>query len=157
MMYASAGLNSGFGMLLVIVVAGGGLLVSNILAFLFASIATIFVLGQEIYAQLHRIYPPPNYTHAGFLGITFFITAFISYMLADRVKKSEQLAEERAIDIEKLAYLNEHIVQRMQSGIIALDEEFNVLLINESAQNLLGIGEDINKINIKDLIPEMRG
>ena len=139
LMYASAGLNSGFGMLLVIVVAGGALLRPGRIGILFAAIATISVLGHEVYVQLTREFPPPNYIHAGFLGVTFFITAFISYMLASRVQQSEALAEQRAMDLENLAQLNEHIVQRLQSGILVLDDKLRVILLNEAARNLLHI------------------
>lgn len=155
MMYASAGLNSGFGMLLVITVAGGGLLIPGKIGVLFAALATIAVLGQEVYVQLYRLFPPPNYTHAGFLGITFFITAFISKTLASRVQESEALAEQRAVDLEKLAKLNEHIVQRLQSGIIVLDDALNVLLLNESAKKLLNIGEDEYHLSIDRIAPEL--
>ncbi|MFT5350303.1 MAG: two-component system sensor histidine kinase PilS (NtrC family), partial [Gammaproteobacteria bacterium] len=100
MMYASAGLNSGFGMLLVIAVAGGSLLSTKKMGFLYASVTTIAVLGHEGYMQLQHFGVSPNYTHAGFLGITFFATAAISHALAKRVEVSEALAEERAIDLE---------------------------------------------------------
>lgn len=155
MMYASAGLNSGFGMLLVITVAGGGLLKPGKIGILFASIATIMVLGHEVYAQFNRIFPGPNYIHAGFLGITFFITAFIVKVLAGRVEESEALAEKRAQDIEKLAQLNEHIVQRLQSGIIVLDDDFCIRLFNESAKRLLGIDKDIRDMHIGDVDQEL--
>jgi len=117
--------------------------------------ATISVLGHEIYAQLHRITPPPNYTHAGFLGITFFVTAFISQVLANRVQQSEALAQLRAVDIEKLAQLNEKIVQHLQSGIVVLDEALRIRLLNESAKNLLGADENMDALPIDDLFPEL--
>ena len=48
LMYASAGLGSGFGMLLVIAVAGGSMLSTKRIAILFAALATIAVLGEEL-------------------------------------------------------------------------------------------------------------
>lgn len=148
MMYASNGLNSGFGMLLVITVAGGGLLSSGKIGFLYASIATIAILGHEIYIHLTREFPSPNYTHAAFLGVTFFVTASISQVLSSRVKESEELAQQRGTDLEKLAKLNDHIVQRLQAGVIVLDEEFNVRLFNEAAKRLLGIDKETETMNI---------
>lgn len=155
MMYASAGLNSGFGMLLIIAVAGGGLLSSGKIGILYAAMATIAVLGQEVYAQLNRIDYPFNYTHAGILGITFFVTAFISQLLASRVYESEALAERRGADLQKLAQLNESIVQRLQSGILVIDEKLSIHLLNKSAQLLLGIGNDVDNIHIVELVPEL--
>lgn len=140
LMYSSAGLGSGFGMILVIVVAGGSLLSPGKIGILFAALAAIAVLGHELYSQLHRLFPQPNYTHAGFLGITFFVTAFICNALASRVEKSEALAEQRAIALQNLARLNDHIVQHLQSGIVVLDNDLRISLINSAARELLNAG-----------------
>lgn len=137
--YSSAGLNSGFGMLMVIAIAGGSILIPGRIGFFFAAVATLTVLGHEVYFQLAIDSSFPNYIHAGFLGATYFVTAFIGHALARKVEVSEALAEERAVDLANLSKLNEHIVQRLQSGIIVLDDKLNVRLANESASSLLGV------------------
>ena len=153
MMYASDGLNSGFGMLLVIVVAGGSILSAGRIAILFAAIASLSVIGQELYIKLALLYTTPNYTHAALLGITFFFTAILGHVLARRVRESEALASQRAADIEGLAKLNEHIVQRLQFGVIVLDENFRVRLINESAQKLLNCAGGADYQHIERVSP----
>jgi two-component system sensor histidine kinase PilS (NtrC family) len=155
LMYASAGLNSGFGMLLVISVTGGSLLSTRQMGVLYASFGTLIVLSHEGYMQLQQLGVTPNYTHAGFLGITFFITSIISWRLASRVEQSEALAAERGQDLQNLARLNENIVQRLQSGIIVLNEELNVRLLNESAKRFINISEDIYNKKITDYFPEL--
>lgn len=155
MMYASNGLDSGFGMLLIIAVAGGSILCAGRIAIFFAAIAALVVLSQEVYLQLFRYYPPPNYIHAGLLGITFFTTAILGHMLAARVEKSEALVKQQVVDLESLAQLNEIIVQRMLSGIIVLDDEFHIRLSNESARLLLGLKGNIQNRSIGDIAPEM--
>lgn len=154
-MYASAGVSSGFGMLLMIAVAGGSLLKPGRIAYLFAAVATLAVLGEELYGQLVRFYPPPNYTHAAVLGITFFITAFICHALALRVRESEALAASRAIDIQNLGLLNEQIVQHMQSGVIVLDADSKIRLANSSARQLLGFKDDVSGRTVDDICPEL--
>ncbi len=147
LMYSSDGLGSGFGMLIIIAVAGGSILRKGTISILFAAIASLSVLGHELYIQFFRYFETVNYTHAGILGATFFITAIIGNLLAVRVRESEALAEQQAIEINELAKLNEHIVQRMQSGILVLDSNMNILLMNESCKRLLGQeGEDTQKI-----------
>lgn len=155
MMYASNGLSSGFGMLLVIVVAGGSILVAGKIAILFAAIASLFVLGLELYQQFSRELFDPNYTHAGFLGVTFFVTALLGQMLSARVQKSEALAEQRAIDLKEMARLNEHIVQRMQSGIIVLDRHREIRLINNSAIMMLGVPRPVVGKKVASVSPEI--
>lgn len=150
MMYASNGLSSGFGMLLVIAVAGGSILRAGKISILFAAIATLAVLGHELYIQFFDFFRTVNYIHAGILGATFFIAAIIGNFLSARVKASEALAEQRAKELGDLAELNEYIVQRMQSGILVLDDQLRVLLINESAKRMLLITtrklEEINRV-----------
>ncbi|MGH8118993.1 MAG: sensor histidine kinase [Gammaproteobacteria bacterium] len=145
MMYASSGLNSGFGMLLVISVAGGSILSAGKIAILFAAVATLSVIVQELYIKLALLFDTPNYTHVALLGITFFLASILGHVLARRVRESEALARQSAADIEGLAKLNEHIVQRLQFGVIVLDENYNVRLINEAAQRLLGVDDAENQ------------
>lgn len=151
MMYASGGLNSGFGMLLVIAVAGGSILRAGKIAILFAAIASIVVLCQEMYFEfvLYSIYT--NYIHAGFLGVTFFVTAILGHILANYVQQTEALAKQRAIDLENLSLLNDYIIQGMQSGVIVLDEENKIRMLNESAKRLLGIQKDVDYKNIDSI------
>jgi two-component system, NtrC family, sensor histidine kinase PilS len=153
LMYASAGLSSGFGMLLVISVAGGSLLSSLRIGVLYASVATLLVLGHEAYMQLKHFDVAPNYTHAGFLGITFFATAVISSRLAGKVKESEALAAQRGQDLQNLAQLNENIVQRLQSGVIVLNDALELKLVNEAASRLMNISNNIYGKNIAAHFP----
>ncbi|MCH8162982.1 MAG: hypothetical protein IIA99_02660 [Proteobacteria bacterium] len=155
MMYASNGLGSGFGMLLVVAVIGGSILRAGRIAILFAAVATLIVLALEVYVQFYRVSPLPNYTHAGFLGITFFMTAFLGQVLAAKVQKSEALAEQRAIDLKNLGLLNEYIVQRMQSGLVVLDEDYQIRLLNEAARHLLGLDEHHHYQKLSESAPEL--
>lgn len=152
--YSSSGLNSGFGMLMVIAIAGGNLLIPGRAGFFFAALATLSVLSHEIYLEFAPLRQAPNYIHAGILGVTYFFTAMISYVLASRVEFSEALAEQRAVDLQNLGRLNEHIVQRLQSGIIVLDEKYNIRLANESASNLLGLHDSLEIQDIEYACPE---
>ena len=153
MMYASGGLNSGFGMLLVIAVAGGSILRAGKIAILFAAIASLVVLCQELYFDFVLYSISVNYIHAGLLGITFFITAILGHILANQVQQSEELAKQRAVDIENLSLLNDYIIQRMQSGVIVLDDESRIRMLNESAKIYLGIKSDVYYKSIDGVLP----
>lgn len=155
MMFASNGVSSGLGVLLVIAVLGGNILRVGRIAILFAAVAALIVLGQEVYLQFFRFSSLPNYTHAGFLGVSFFMTAFLGQVLAANVQKSEALAAQRAIDLENLGLLNEHIVQRMQSGLVVLDDQYQIRLLNESAKHLLGFDDKHQYKRLVDGAPEL--
>ena len=121
MMHAAGGVTSGFGVLLVVAVAGTCLLASGRAGVFFAALATLAFLGETVFGSLYLAYPSANYTQAGLLGAACFGTAILATMLAERARRSEALAAQRAVDIENLSLLNEHIVRRMRAGVMALN------------------------------------
>lgn len=139
LMYASGGPASGLGMLLIISVATGSILLPGRMAFLFAAMATIAIMGEQTYSSviLHSA-RPAGYTQAGLLGLALFATAGIAYLLVLRIKETEALALRRGIDIDNLAKLNAMIVQRLQAGVIVSDHLHKIRLINDTALKLLG-------------------
>ena len=153
LMHASGGLTSGMGLLLVVAIAGGSLLTEGRIAVLFAAVATLAVLGERIVAWVGRPSAPDTYYHAAMLGAAFFATATLGLSLARRIRASEELAARRELDLASLAQLNEHIIQRMQSGILALDADARVRLINTSARRLLGLTDVVDRKPIDGLSP----
>jgi two-component system, NtrC family, sensor histidine kinase PilS len=113
------------------------------------------VLGSEIYALEHALVPKASFTQGGLLGAIFFATALLSHALASRIRQSEALAAQRGVDLANMARLNAHIVQRMQSGIIVLDPERQVRLVNTSALALLGLSGPCQGEHLARISPEL--
>ena len=133
-MHASGGAVGGFGILLVVAIAGACLVAAWRAAVAFAALATLAVLAETIIGSLYAGYSTVSYTQAGLLGAALFATAILASTLAEQARRSESLAAERAIALEQLSQLNDHIVQRMRSGIVVLGADLSVVLINESAR-----------------------
>ena len=66
-----------------------------------------------------------------------FATAIGFLMLSQRLRISQQLASERAADVSKLQNLNQLIVQRMRTGILVIDDNSAIKMMNEAATELL--------------------
>lgn len=154
-MHASGGVGSGLGMLLLIAIAGGSILMPGRTAILFAATATLAILAEQVYAQMTLIPAVPNYPQAGLLGATFFTTAALTHTLARRSRESEKLAAQRGVDLANMQQLTEYIIQRMQTGVLVIDAQENVRLINESARHLLGIPGAIRTGDIKQISPDL--
>ncbi len=153
LIHASGGLKSGLGVLLVVAIAGGSLLMAGRIAILFAAIATLSVLGEQVYSEISDPDATTNFTHAGLLGAAFFATATLAYILARRVRESEALAAQRGIDLANLEQLTGYIVERMQTGIVVVDNTTRVRLVNDSARHLLSLGSDNEKTDALRLPP----
>lgn len=154
-MYSSGGIATGLGMLLVVAVAGASLLTGGRIPILFAAIASLSILGQELYSSIYLSAAASHYTQAGILGAACFATAIVSHMLAERARESADLARQRGIDLANLEQLNEHIIQRMQSGILALDADGVLRMANRSALKLLGAERDVTGIRLDALSTEL--
>ena len=140
LMHASGGVSSGLGTLLVIVVAGGSILVTgNRQALFFASLASLAILAEVVYSNMENAFEHVNYTQAGILGLTLFIASIVTHTFALRIRETEALVKRRSIDLANMAELTEHIIQRMQTGIVVVDEDEKVRLINESAWYMLNM------------------
>ncbi len=157
LMHASGGINSGFGMLLLVAVAGGSILATSRITLLFAAMASLTLLSQQLYVGLVEQLPVGNYTQAGILGALCFAVAHGARRLAIRVRASEALAARREQDLAKLAQLNEHIIQRMQAGILAVGPGGTVRLLNESARSLLALPRDVEGSALQTLCPDLAG
>jgi len=157
LMHASGGMSSGLGMLLIPVIAGASLMVPGRLAVLFAALASIaLLLDQGVSGWLDPGYGS-SYTQTGILGATLFITAIISMMLARRAEESAELAARRGVDLADLTALNEHILERMQSGVLVVDDDGGIRLINEAAWQLLGSPTEGNPYKLAQLSPALLG
>jgi two-component system sensor histidine kinase PilS (NtrC family) len=154
LMHTSGGIQSGLGVLLVLTIAIVSITLGGRSALGLAALASIIILLEQIFSTVFA--PHTNsYPAAGLLGITYFATALIFQFLARRVRESEELAQIRGIDLANLAQLTQHIIQRMQTGVVVIDQTGNIRLINEAAAQMLGIQDTHTNINIRQAVPEL--
>lgn len=139
LMHASGGIESGLGMLLVVTIAAGSMLTAGHTAGLFASIATLALLCEQSYLLLFAPHEEINYPQTGMLGATLFATAALAHTLARRLRESEALAKQRGIDLANMAQLTDYIIQHMQTGVLVVDPDHRLRLLNQTARQLLGI------------------
>lgn len=139
MIYASGGLESGLGILLMISLAGAGLISKDRLAIFFAALATIGILLQELYAFLYIELYTAEFTHAALLSMGYFAVAWLARQLASRAISSEKLAQKRGMDLANMTQVNQLIIRDMQEGILVIDEDGNIRQCNTYAGKLIGL------------------
>lgn len=135
-MHACGGINSGLGILLAVSIATGGLLIGGRCAMLFAALAALAVLAEQIYAAQTHSFDNTSFTYSGMLGASFFAIALLSFVLAQRTEASTVLAAQRQRTIDQLQELNQYIIQHLQSGIIITDQDQKIQMSNGAALRL---------------------
>lgn len=151
----AGGIDSGWGTLILAPIAGASLLLPGKTALLFASYGTAGLILQEAYGDFTDAISNTSYTQSGILGIALFATAFLAISLAKRVTESTALAEKRGIDLANLSQLNNHLINRIESGIIVVDEDNSIKLMNRAAAQLLGIRQSTHNIQLGDTSREL--
>ncbi len=137
-LYASGGVGSGLGILLVLPVAALAILADHRDAFLIAAVAALAVLAQQVFTVLTDSTPTTDYTAAGVLGTVLFGIALSLWPVANRLRESEALVRRQEIDLANLAQLSQYIVQHLRESILVVDSQDRIRLINESAAQMLG-------------------
>jgi two-component system sensor histidine kinase PilS (NtrC family) len=137
-LYASGGVSSGLGILLVLPVGAMAVLADHRDAFLLAAVAAIAVLVQQILVNINNGAPSTDYTTAGVLGAVLFLIALSAWPIANRLRESEALVRRQEVDLANLAQLSQYIIQHLRESILVIDTHDRIRLINESAAHILG-------------------
>jgi two-component system sensor histidine kinase PilS (NtrC family) len=137
MMYASGGIRSGLGVILLISLIGAAIVAPMRLSFLYAALATIALLLEQGYWVLAHDQPSASFLQPGLVAIGCFAGAGITSWLAQRVATNERLARQRGRELETQMRVNQLVIQDMHDGVVVLDRDGRVVQFNPQAQRLL--------------------
>lgn len=137
LVYSSGSNTSGLGYLLIITVAYGGIFLNQQLSLLLASFASIAAIGSGILEAVRPQGADKSLFAAGALGILLFLTALLFRYLTLRLQTSQAEARSQAAYAQHLQSLAQQVVERMNTGIIAINRERKLLLANNAAYRLL--------------------
>lgn len=139
LMYTSGGAKSGMAFMLLVVLAGAGLVGQGRLSLFFASLATLAVLLEQSYRVLEFNTDLEDFVRSGITSIGFFATSITAHLLANRVVANENLARLRGIELADQLSINQRVIRDMQDGVLVVDVDGRVRQFNPQAENLLGV------------------
>ncbi|MCO1335404.1 ATP-binding protein [Microbulbifer sp. OS29] len=135
---ASGGLNSGLGYLLLISCSIGAILLDRRLSAFFAAIASLGVIGLQLYHLLAKQGSSQEIVSAGGLGLLLFITVSAIQYLSERIRKANIRADQQSRQAAHLQRLAQQIIERMSTGVLVIGPSYKPELINHAAKRLLG-------------------
>ena len=139
LMDASGGLRSGFGALLLVSLAGAGLVGQGRLVLSYAALATLAVLGSEAYRALNGEMEPHLFVQAGLLSTGFFAVTTSARLLAKRVLANEELARQRGVALANQTLVSQRVIEEMQDGVLVVSQAGVVRQHNPRAEVMLGL------------------
>ena len=137
-MWVSGGYRSGIPALIMVMLAGAGLIAEGRMVMFTAALATIAVLIENTWRYVGGK-QSVDFLQVGIFCAGFFGIALVARLLALRAKANASLAAERGAALAKQQAVNEHIIRDMRDGVIVVDARGSILHANAQAVELLGM------------------
>ena len=156
LVYASSGVSSGLGLLLLASLAAAGIISRGRLTLFFAALASVAVLLEQTLEVLTRTESSTHYIQTGLLSVGYFATAWLAHTLARYTQASEQLAAQREVDLANMAQVNQLVIQDMKDGVLVVDERGAIRQINRRAVEILGpLPKAARELTLRDYTPPL--
>jgi two-component system sensor histidine kinase PilS (NtrC family) len=118
--------------------AASGWLLRTRTAFVHAALATVVLLGFDLWRLLEAQIGGGQVFQTGLICFGYFATVGVAVALGAYTKASEDLAAQRGIDVANLEQVNRLIIQDMQDGVLVVDLNGVVRGHNAQVTRLLG-------------------
>jgi len=145
--HITGGIDSGFSLLYHLTIISASIILYRRGGYLAASLSSILygaMLDMQYYDFASFFVRSQNFTamqvfYQVFISIlSFYIVAFLSGTLSERLRKTRQELHEKSIDFEDLRVLQEHILRSVGSGILTMDLQGNIASWNPAAEHITG-------------------
>jgi two-component system sensor histidine kinase PilS (NtrC family) len=140
LIHSCGGLRSGLGTLMLVTLAGAGLVGQGRLVVFYAAMATLAVLLEQSYRAMSMNFEMVDFFQAGLFSMGFFGVAISARLLARKVIANEDLARKRGVDLNNQTLISQRVIEEMQDGVLLLNRNGWVKQHNPRAEQLLGLG-----------------
>lgn len=168
LIYITGGVESPFAFLFILIIISASVFLSRREIFFVASAAAILygsLLDLQYYGYLPRIsgliFPQDidsrQIFYAVFVNVlAFLLTASVSAILAERLRRSEQALVKKEIDYEELESLNRTILASIGSGLMIINPQGRIRSFNAAAERISGYPlEEVYDHDVRELFPDL--
>jgi two-component system sensor histidine kinase PilS (NtrC family) len=157
LMMCSESVRSGIDVILLVTVAGASLMSSQRMAFFYAALTSLAVLGMALYLNLAGMdhFDVPTFANSGFRSIVFFIAASAAYFFGQRLSHNEELAFQRGCALDDQIRISRRVMERMGDGVLVVDAEGIIVDRNPMALAILGKNPDRVKGDLARIAPDL--
>lgn len=137
MLYANGGPSLQMSMLYMVVVMAANMLLPAGRALAVALFAAITVIYQQFFYSLAQEANARSIGSAALLGLSFVALSFFAQLISRRLNTVEQLALDSSRTIRQLQYINQQIIEQNQTGLLVVNEQLDIVVMNKAAQQLV--------------------
>ncbi|HKJ18325.1 MAG TPA: ATP-binding protein [Xanthomonadales bacterium] len=137
MLIAFGGLENGLGVLLIFACGLGAILLPIRIALFLAAVASLSIIAEAV-LRAYSLEGMEAILRAGLYGVTAMLSTLVGHQVAYWARDYRLIAEKSMATVSELEQVNELIIRRMRTGVIAVDKDCNITVMNESAWFLMG-------------------
>ncbi|KAA9129761.1 HAMP domain-containing histidine kinase [Marinihelvus fidelis] len=145
----------GLAVLLVFTGAAAGIVLPLRLALLIAGLASLAVLSGPTIAYMGGATSADDFLTGGVFGVIIFIITTLTHILANWAREFRLIAEQQLLTLTRLEQINELVIRRLRSGVLAVGPDGHIKMMNESAWFLLGSPPAARRA-LEDISPELK-
>ncbi len=147
LIYITGGIESLFSFTLLLTVISSSIVLNKKAGYITATLSSILyglLLNFQFYGFIPltsgEIAEGKSYFYNIFVHIlSLYLTAYLSGYLSSRLEKTEQILEEKDIDLRDLEFFNQAVVEGLPSGLFTTDTAGKVLIFNRTAENIINV------------------
>lgn len=166
LIYLTGGIQSWFSFTFLLSVISASIVLNRRAGYYTASLSGIlygFLMVLQFYRLLgsppEAIFATKDYLYNVFANIlSFYLVAFLSGYLSQRLEIVTQTLKERDIDLNDLRALSKDIIESMSSGVFTTDLDGRIVTFNSAAQEITGrFYFDVIGKTPQDIFPFLNG
>lgn len=135
---------SNYASLLVIPTLASSLLLPGIRAYFFAALSSLTLLALQLEYTLGDNLGEASFTQAGTLGLMFFVIAAVGRLVSRLLSASQSQLEKSDINLANLEAASSLVMQNLESGVVVIDGDNLIQLINNPAIQMLNVRYPLN-------------
>jgi len=137
MLYANGGPSLQLSMLYLVMVMAASILLPQGRALVIALLAALAVIYQQFYFSLIRDNDVRMVSSVSLQAVSFIAVSILGQLVTRRLRLVEQEVFSQTKQALQLQVINQHIVERMHTGVLVFDQEQRLMVINEAARQWL--------------------
>jgi two-component system sensor histidine kinase PilS (NtrC family) len=156
LIYSSGGVDAGFGILLLIPVLIPHLGNPGYVSLFLAAMSGLALVSIQVWLQAKAVaVGPAGVMHSGLVALFIILVSWVSNRWVRKASAMASLAQRRGIDLANLSQLNQSILDKLESGILVVEESGAIRHMNESAWDMLGQPGNWRSKPLQQFAPEL--
>ncbi|HRJ51153.1 MAG TPA: ATP-binding protein [Candidatus Thiothrix moscowensis] len=155
LIYASGGIEAGFGVLLLIPVLIPHLGHPGHVSLMLAAMTGLATIAMQVWLQSKGISGQSGVMHSGLIALFIMLIGWASNRWIRKASAMASLAKRRGVDLANLSQLNQSILDKLEAGILVVEGSGSIRHMNQTAWDMLGQPGNWRSKPLEQFAPEL--